>query len=376
MKIRNPLQFYCDWLTCAAKRELTGCKIAASDGSTLYTPDGQGNYRALWTRDFSYMVSNAFELLPVEDVRSCINYLMQGQRCDGCIPDRVQADGVAVYSAGPVHSPLGDPPTDNSQFMVNLVYEYVKRTKDREFAVTMLPGLHKAMDFMPRNELGLIFIPENIKKSPYGFTDTIAKTGELLFSSLLYWQACKEMASLCVVCNESADSYLNRAEQIVSNLDILWNAEAGAYLAAAGKCAQIDIWGNAYAIYCGFLNEHHIPNGRKSSVLDFLVKNVEDYILRGQVRHLLEGHYWEQTLIPVAPGTYQNGAYWATASGWVIYLLYQVDKCMAVTLLQELVNDFKLFGIFECVNVDYEKLNHYVVSVVNPLGAINLLLRK
>ena len=362
-----------EWLTDAAKRELAGCQITSHDGTTLYTPDGQGNYQALWTRDFAYMVENAFDLLPTGDVRDCINILMDGQRADGCIPDRVQSDGRAVYSAGPVGNPLGDPPTDNVQFMVNLVYTYVMHTGDAQLAGAMLHKLHKAMDYVPRSERGLVNIPSNCRRSPYGFTDTIAKTGELLFSSILYWKACIEMAELCNLCSFDPAEYLSRAQQIVSNMDGLWDDEQGAYLAATIQCTQVDVWGNAYAVYSGFLDDQHTPHGRKAAVVDFLIKHYAEYISRGQVRHLLNGNYWEKTLMPVAPGTYQNGAYWATASGWVLTALYEEDESLAIDLLFDLVNDFKEVGIYECVNGAYTKLNHYVVSAVNPLGASKLL---
>ena len=59
--------------------------------------------------------------------------------------------------------------------------------------------------------------------------------------------------------------------------------------------------------------------GAKMPFWHFLQKQYADYVFKGQVRHLLNGTFWERTLIPVAPGSYQNGAYWATASGWVMY---------------------------------------------------------
>jgi hypothetical protein len=53
--------------------------------------------------------------------------------------------------------------------------------------------------------------------------------------------------------------------------------------------------------------------------------------------------------------------------------LWQVDKSLVYRMLQDLVLDFQTKGVFECINGDYTKLTHYVVSVVNPLGAINQL---
>ena len=89
-----------------------------------------------------------------------------------------------------------------------------------------------------------------------------------------------------------------------------------------------------------------------------------------QVRHLLADETWEETLMPVAPGTYQNGAYWATASGWVWDALRQIDESLAGRMLDDLLCDFKQGGICECVAAGERKLAHYVVSAVNPLGAL------
>jgi hypothetical protein len=41
------------YLTETARKLLQGCQVKAQDGTVLYTPDGRGNYAALWTRDFA-----------------------------------------------------------------------------------------------------------------------------------------------------------------------------------------------------------------------------------------------------------------------------------------------------------------------------------
>jgi hypothetical protein len=341
------------------------------NGVVLFTPDGEAHYGALWTRDFAYMVENAFDLLDADEVRAAIEYLLHGQRADGCIPDRVQVDGLPVYSAGPVDKPLGDPSADNSQFMVSLVCDYVRHTDDRVFACRWFHALRRALDFTPRDTQGLVFISPECPHSPYGFTDTIAKTGALLFSSLLYWKACNEMVYLCQWCGEDVTPYLQRVAQIEGALDCLWDKNIGAYRAATHDCRQVDVWGNAFAIYTGFAQ-----GKRRERLLHFLRDRYADYVYRGQVRHLLGDETWERTLIPVTPGTYQNGAYWATASGWVLAALAEIDKPLAVQMLDDLMTDFQTRGIFECVNVGYEKLDHYVASVVNPLGALRRMADK
>ena len=111
------------WLTDRARELLVGSRVKAEDGTWLYTPDGKGNYRALWTRDFAYMVENAGDLMPREDVEACLRYLLNGIRADGAAPDRVQPDGLAVYVGGPVNHPLGEPNLDNPAFLIIAVDE-------------------------------------------------------------------------------------------------------------------------------------------------------------------------------------------------------------------------------------------------------------
>ena len=359
------------WLATEAKSETAGCRRTAADGTVLFTPDGQGNYGALWTRDFSYMVENAYDLLDPQEIRAAILYLLRGQRADGCIPDRVQVDGKAVYSAGPVNAPLGDPPTDNAQFMVNLVYDYVHHSNDLEFARQHLASLRRALDWVTRSPNGLVSIPSGRRGSPYGFTDTVAKNGELCFSSLLYWGACQKMAELCVRCGEEATDHIDRAAQIEHGLQRLWDPEVGAFRAATGDCWQVDVWASAFAVHIGFARGE-----RRERLLEFLRAHYDQIVWHGQVRHLLGGEHWEKTLIPIAPGTYQNGAYWATASGWVWDALIQIDESLADRMLADLLQDFLQGGICECVNVGYRKLAHYVVSAVNPLGALERRARK
>jgi hypothetical protein len=359
-----------DWLQNEAKSQLTGCQITAHDGTILYTPDGEGNYAALWTRDFGYMVENAIDLLPVKNVKAAIEYLLNGQREDGCIPDRVQADGLAVYSAGPVGNPLGDPPADNTQFMVKLVADYVEHTKDYEFFAQHSKKLIAAMDYTTRSKNGLVYIDPANPHSPYGFTDTIQKTGELLFTSLLYWEACQRLYSLFnkIHDDNTAKFFRNRGIQIEKSINILWDENASMFNAATIDCKQIDIWGNAYAIYIDF------PLGdKKENIIDYLAAHFDEFVYKGQIRHIIEPDFWGKTLIPIKPGRYQNGAYWGTASGWIANALVKTHPFFTEKILTDLVTDYQERGPHECINSDYQQLNNYVASVVNPWGAIKRL---
>lgn len=73
-------------------------------------------------------------------------------------------------------------------------------------------------------------------------------------------------------------------------------------------------------------------------------------------------------------GEYQNGAYWATASGWALELFDRCDPPYAAHMLDELLTDFEENGICECINENYRKLPQFVVSAVNVRGALRRIL--
>jgi hypothetical protein len=349
---------------------LAGCRVPAYDGTSLYVPDGRSYYQALWTRDFAYMVENAGELMPPGEVEGCIRYLLAGQRADGVIPDRVKPDGLAVYVAGPEDAPMAGWNLDNGPFLVIAADAYLKRVDAWRAAALFKEwgaNLARGVDVIPLSPAGLVWNDPAAPHSPYGFTDTVCKTGELLFESLLLWDAWRRLARRLEQTGEAAQAadISSRAARIEQNLDHLWDGEAGAFLAASQDCRQIDVWGNAFALWLDF------PlRAKRAAIQEFLARNYERFVQRGQVRHLLEPETWQRLFIPILSGEYQNGAYWATASGWVWSALREIRPDLARHLLDDLCTDFAQNGVYECVNGSYRKLDSYVVSATNILGAL------
>jgi hypothetical protein len=158
----------------------------------------------------------------------------------------------------------------------------------------------------------------------------------------------------------------DRAQRIAASLERLWADEQGAFLAASADCRQVDVWGAAFALALDF------PLGsRRARLVDFLARQFERIVQRGQVRHLLEPETWRRLFIPVPAGEYQNGAYWATASGWLWTALRREHPGLAQRLLEDLCADFAANGVYECVNGEYRKLDSYVVSATNIYGAVS-----
>lgn len=351
-----------EWMREATIQQLEGCRVKGAGDTWLHTPDGIGNYKALWTRDFYYMVEYAGDLMDPEEIQASIYYLLGGQREDGCFPDRVNISGKAVYSPGPDHAPMADHALDNGPFMALLVCSYLNQHEDTALFRKVEDKLLLGLDFIKRNESGLVYNDPENPQCVYGFTDIVKKTGNLLFSSLLYFKACREMEALCRKYHVgNPDIYKTRADRIQHNIHILFDQKSGMFRAADRDCRQIDIWGSAYAVSVGICSAE-----QSKRISAYLSRNADDIILRGQIRHLPGSDAgWNNLFIPCAEGTYQNGAFWATPLAWIVPVIAQEDLPLAKQIVQDAIDDFQENGINECINIDYINIPNYVASASN-----------
>jgi len=349
------------WLEGECCRLLAECQVVADDGTVLYRPDTSGHYPALWTRDFCYTVEAGGHLIPPEHIARAIDTLLDRQREDGAVPDRVEPDGTPVYLAGPKDHPLGPAcPTDNPQFLVKLVYEYVRSTGDVR--------LFRALESVPQTAGGAVYIDPGAPHSGYGFTDTIAKTGGEFFSTLLLWEAWHLTGKLCrrLEDHDAAHDAYENAEKTKRSFGHFWDDDCGMFVAATRDCRQTDIWGSAYAVRIGA-----VGSSRRRRIARFLADRYGDTVLRGYVRHLVAGQYWDRLLTPVPHDTYQNGGYWAVPAGWVARcLLSSPEPGLAERLIRDLLAEFRVGGICEWIGPTQRVLPGYVASGTLLLDAV------
>lgn len=355
-------------LEAMIRRELDGCTRRAADGTRLYTPDGMGNYPALWTRDFAYMLEYAGEFIPPEEMRAGILYILKHARADGWIPDKVDADGVPSYTAGG-DGVFARPNLDNGPFLVLAVDAYLRRIPEEEaldFFFRWNPALTAGLEVLPVDENGLVYNEPADPHSPYGFTDCIGKTGSLMMESLLLWQAWSILLDRRREYRLPVGDLPQRVEAIEASLLPTFRSGTPLLLAATADCRQLDIWGSCYAVACGF----PLPLAQKRGIARWLAAHYDGLVQDGQLRHTEPGRYWERLLIPVKEGEYQNGAYWATPTGWLAQALQVENGELAARTLLDVCRYFREQGTYECVNGDYRKLNHYVASVTNVYAAV------
>ena len=355
-----------------ARQEVVGSIVKADNGVNMYTPDGVKNYDALWTRDFTYMLRYAGDYIPVEDAVACIEYLLEHVHEGDCwLPDRVYGNGYATYAAG--NWDYSKANLDNNSFIViamDCALSRMSEAEGRALFVKWEQTLMTALDALPKNEDGLVYNDPLNPHSPYGFTDCICKTGALMKESLLLWEAWKIMAKWQTAYGLDASVAMAGAQSIENALVKTFKNEDGMLNAATVDCCQSDIWGSCYAVSIGFPMEDSL----KKSIADYLSENYCELVQMGQLRHTAPGTYWQKLLSGVNRGEYQNGAYWATPSGWLIDTLEPYYPALARETLQDIISYYAAEGIYECVNGEHRKLNHYAASASNILPAARRLL--
>lgn len=357
-----------DWLKEETQRLIEGCKIENDSGVMFHTPDGIGHYKGMWIREYYFIARYAGEFVSDANMKATIPYILDRQRADGCIPNFVRFDGRPVYTVG--GKAYAKHAVDNGSFMALAICEYVRRTGDYDFFRSFEPKLRRGLDHIQRAENGLVYVPPSEAIVGLGWTDIVRKTGHLLFTSLLYYQACVELDEVQqAMGGEPLFDYRASADLIRKNISILWDDQSGMFFAADRGCRQIDIWGSAYAVEIGIATE-----AQKERIADYVIAHWDGIVRDGLMRHLPEGEVW-QRFFPGrsdirVPGVYMNGAYWSLPLPWVVPLVWSEDPERARQMVNDAIEDFRVNGVAECVNEDYSrKVPNYVTSVTNLYAA-------
>lgn len=220
-------------------------------------------------------------------VKRALAYTFGGQRHDGCMPDRVQTDGQSVMSPGGMMphnapNPEHDHAWDNGPFGALLLASTVTAWPDQQLYCRYEPAARRALDFVNRSADGLVFNDPVKPNCTYGFTDTVAKTGHLLFTSLLYYDASRQLALLSAQykCG-NATQYAEEARVVAANVDLMLDEATGLWFAASIDNRIPDVWGSAYLVALNLSTP-----ARRQAAMDHIVGNASDFIRNGQVRSM------------------------------------------------------------------------------------------
>ena len=361
------------WLEQEAHRIIRASKREMVDGTAAFPPQVGIGYEAFWLRDYEYTLEGAADAYSDEELLDACRLFVRKMRSDGAGVDCVKFDGTAIYMPG--YGSMGDNPVaDGSQFTVGVAWHTYQRTKNKELLEEILDPLIKTMRAVPRNhDTGLVHIVpgEGWDRCPYGFTDTIRKQGDLLFCSLLFVQACRQLSDLLEADGraDAAREWRSESELVARGIrNVFWDADVGLFRAATVRCCEHDIWGSAFAVYLVVADA-----AQSQAIARYFKTHYGEIVQHGQIRHLPDGVYWEQGC---ARDTYQNGAYWATPTGWFVYALDLIDPVLADRTVIDMVAHFQQHGACEWIQGEQCKLPDYLASAALPLAGIRAMLER
>ncbi len=374
--------------------------------ANLLLPSGDGKYNSFWVRDAAMMAESG--LVSNDDLKRFVEifafYAQNGSETvflenrleipPYAVADHVNYDGSAVFFPGTYSSGSDQgnggygyfPPFCDNYYFIMLVGVYVDQTGDKAVLDKQYHGisLRKKLEFAFSGynideQSGLCVSDEERYTVDWGFVDTVKKTGKLLMASLLRYNAAITLSRLLAMVDDPAGcaQYQNEAQKIRSAvLENLYDESTGWFYSATGIGHQYDVWGTAYAVYSGFtrsertLRALHLGYKDRTAVVD------------GYVRHILTDQdysassAWESSITNW--NEYQNGAYWATPTGWYAYALYQY--CSQTEILSDFLehtNKYSDQGApFEWMDADTKQVSglRYGTSGVLPyIGAKRIL---
>lgn len=360
-----------EWLREESHRNIRASMRSMEDGRKAFPPQVGIGYEAFWLRDYEYTLEGDIEAYSTGELLAACRLFINSLRADGAAVDCVKFDGTPIYKPG--FGSMGvNPVADGSQFTVGVAWHTYQKTRDAGLLDEMLTPLVKAMLAVPRNpnsKLVHIVPGKTWDRCPYGFTDTIRKQGDVLFCSLLFVQSCRQLSGLLTEGGrmKEAREWMLEGELVGQSIrDVFWDQEAGLFRAATVQCREHDIWGSAFAVYLAVADA---PQSR--AIASYFKTHYAEIVRHGQIRHLPGGVYWEKGC---PRDTYQNGAYWATPTGWFVYALDLVDPALADKTVVDMVRHFKQYGACEWIIGDKQKLPNYLASASLPLAGIRAML--
>lgn len=383
-----------DWLEQKARELLNKALVIGEDGIHYWNAATTHYANGCWIKELAYYwmhgPSDAFDW---REAGRTLERYFEYQGPDGTIPDKIicrkmagdpQARKPAHFAVAGAHAE-----EDNAAFLVLAADRVCEALEDDSLFRVHWTVLEKALHSVSRCPAsGLVVIDPLDPHSGYGYCDMVDKRGHDLFCSILWWQAACIMAKRFerIGRPDKARPWRDRALWVRMHIiPAFWDDESELLFAATRYCRQADIWGSAYAVVSGAVDGDYAD-----CIRDALWRSCDRVVRWGQVRHTLSSCWMRmqsehcdyrggdggKVLPQVPPGSYQNGAFWATATGWFAGAIAGKDADRARAVVAECIEYFKANDVYECVEVD-EAAGHegrgrcpgYVTSAVNVLFA-------
>ncbi|HEX8520615.1 MAG TPA: hypothetical protein VF669_00080 [Tepidisphaeraceae bacterium] len=402
--------------TVSASRVQPGERVGNSPANTMgfavIRPGGRECYPAYWIRDFAMSIASGF--ISQDEIVNHVRLSLRTQNGGSerklksgaivpasAIADHVNFDGGAVFYPGTMSAgedqggePFGVLPPGDDQYWVIAAAAAVK---NRDFLGERIGGVpvidrlnwgFAAAESDPSTG-GMFTTSEPRRAVGFGFCDTVYLTGAILFPSLLRYVAATQLSQMRGSRGVRADEkeFRETAESVASHIPLIFRdpqAGHGWLLAATGVGRQPDVWGTLYALHLKILPDDIASRARRT-IADAVRRGT--ITSQGAVRHIPTEFdaspttAWERVAPGVAKGTYQNGAYWHTPTGWLVEALSVEHEDLAHHVFGDYIShlrghDFRkepAHGApFECFTKDMGASQNpvYTTSVTVPYAVL------
>lgn len=330
-------------------------------------PSGDEKYVSFWVRDAAMMAES--DLVSDEDLKCYIEIIaLCGQNSAETInlkhglivppyavADHISYDSYPVFFTGTYCSGYDQgngmfgyfPPFCDNFYFIMMVGQYLKQSEDYQILrkeykeIPLLERLEQAFQgYNIDKTTGLCLSDSEKYTVDWGFVDTVKKSGKLLMSSLPRYNAAVILTNILKKIGSQSKTtyYTAEASKIKKNiLEIFYDKDTGWLYSATGIGHQFDVWATEYAVFSGIISE--------KKTLEALYNGYRDHtaVVDGYVRHILVGgdysphSAWEATTTEM--NCYQNGAYWATPTGWYAYALYKYNS--EINILEDFLRHYK-----------------------------------
>ncbi len=371
----------------------------------LHVPGGNMGYPAYWIRDSVMMLESGY--IPAAVIEGWIRIISSTLRSQDwevrqdvvvpafAVPDHIDLDGGGSFYPGSYETgskqggnPFGKyPPIDDQYYFLFAVYRHWKMSGSLDLfksPIKMQSGEMKLADLCekvyrmapsdPSTALCTAGDVETENAKDFGFCDSVSKSGKLLFPSIMKFVAAQQMSEM-----NRAAGLRDRSGALEADIHAIrkaipatflhpWGPPNEAWLDSATEVGrQPDVWGSAYAVYTGALDEATAAKVGRALARGYREKSA---VRDGCVRNVLSNdpanpNGWQKSIS--APGTYQNGGYWGTPVGWYLAALARFDHVAAQQMSRDYVEFLKKNRQEDGTAESWEWFNPDTGKHANPL---------
>lgn len=356
----------------ASKFQFTG---GVQNGNYSYSP-GNSYPLEVYIRDFAMATRSYPEYFSTTDINVVLAFFHGTKGASGQIHDAgVQAGGVHEAGGMSIAS------IDNQYEFIDLCYQHYQRTGSPTAYTTYKATILTALAY-PNIQNNLVYI---LSESPwpkvgFGFQDIVASQGYELMTSVMRYRSLKQLVIMATAAGDSSDAstWQTQADAVPAALETyLWDSTRGLFYNSSVNNVKHSVPGSAYAVVQGCCSAS-VANTISQKLIDMMPGHVDALagkgcFLNGYVRHLPLDENWDALRVGYGVGIYQNGAYWATFTGWVALAIKRLSQYEAnflmIDLIDKLKTDGPLITPLEAFNTSpvYQGSSRYTVSSTLPL---------